>query len=406
MSQPLMRLAAATMGVLLFAAACSGSSTPTPTPAPDAGLGGSSPTPTPPLPIGDDLSAVPLVDTAKRSVELKDVIFDTFNGSFVRLSDADEGTIRRLQDRIPPIYATAYESADLASEWLDERDRVIGFEVGSEAFAYPIRTLVFREIVNERFGDVPVAITFCPLCASGVVFDRRVDGRELVFGNTSALYDFDMVMFDHQTGSYWHQQSGRAIVGELTGAELEPLPSMVTTFVEWRELHPNTLVLSNAKDQAARVSDPTERIASSVNGGNFFFPVTDAVTQDTRLDYGAEVLMVRLAGETKAYALDDVAEGPINDLLGGQPVAVLGNSDGMAPYVALVEGRRVTFQRGEGGEANIRFFVDDQTGSVWDLSGTAVSGPSEGDKLTLVPSRRAFWFSIAGSNPGIPLYAR
>ena len=116
--------------------------------------------------------------------------------------------------------------------------------------------------------------------------------------------------------------------------------------------------------------------------------------------------MVRLAGETRAYALEDVQDRPANDRLGGQPLVVLGNQEAMAAYVASADGRELTFEQGEGGEANIRSFVDEQTGSTWDLAGRAVAGPLAGAQLMAVPSRRAFWFSIAGSNPDIPLFER
>ena len=202
--RPIIQLAALAMGVLLCR-------------------------PVPTVFLPPDLGAVPPLDTERSTVELRDVVFDTFDGSFVRLPDADDSTIRRLRDAIKPIYEPTYEDAETAGAWLDGRDRVIGVEFDGTAYAYPIKTLSFREIVNEVFGERPVAITFCPLCASGVVFDRRVDGRTLLFGNTSALFNFDMVMYDHQTGSYWHQQSGEAIVGELAGKAMEPLPSLVTT---------------------------------------------------------------------------------------------------------------------------------------------------------------------------------
>ncbi len=85
---------------------------------------------------------------------------------------------------------------------------------------------------------------YCPLCRSGIVYDRRLGGEVLSFGNTSALYESDLVMVDRGTGSYWWQVAGTAIVGPLTGAALEPLPSTVSTWEDWIELYPDTLLLS------------------------------------------------------------------------------------------------------------------------------------------------------------------
>ena len=383
-------------GLSLAAAACTG---PAPTATPHDASGLTTPTPARER-IAPDLDAVPPVDTASHVVGLEDVVFDTFDGSFVPLSRAEPSTIRRLRDAIRPIYNPEYERAGEARAWLGDGDRVIGVVVaGGGAFAYPVKTLVFREIVNEELDGVPVAVTFCPLCVSGVVFDRRVDGRTLLLGNTSALYDNDMVMYDHQTGSYWHQVSGRAIVGELSGASMDLVPSMMATFAEWRALYPETLVLSNAKARVARSADPSERVKAAVNRGRFSFPISEQATSDRRLPLGAEVLVVLLAGEEKAYALLDVAAGPANDHVGGAPVVVFGSGDAMAAYVARVGGRELTFVAADGGA-----FTDRETGSTWDLGGSATAGPLEGASLTLVPARRALWFAIAGSSPGVTLY--
>ena len=382
-------------GLSLAAAACTG---PAPTATPHDASGLTTPTPARER-VAPDLDAVPPVDTASHVVGLEDVVFDTFDGSFVPLSRAEPSTIRRLRDAIRPIYNPEYERAGEARAWLGDGDRVIGVVVAAGAFAYPVKTLVFREIVNEELDGVPVAVTFCPLCVSGVVFDRRVDGRTLLLGNTSALYDNDMVMYDHQTGSYWHQVSGRAIVGELSGASMDLVPSMMATFAEWRALYPETLVLSNAKARVARSADPSERVKAAVNRGRFSFPISEQATSDRRLPLGAEVLVVLLAGEEKAYALLDVAAGPANDHVGGAPVVVFGSGDAMAAYVARVGGRELTFVAADGGA-----FTDQETGSTWDLGGSATAGPLEGASLTLLPARRALWFAIAGSSPGVALY--
>jgi hypothetical protein len=196
---------------------------------------------------------------------------------------------------------------------------------------------------------VPALVTYCPLCASGVVFDRRVDGQTLLFGNTSALYDHDLVRYDHQTGSYWHQTSGTAIVGTLSGKRMEPLPSLITTFGEWRELYPQTRVLSNDAARARASRDSRRQIQDAVSQGRIFFPVRDEVKEDRRLDLGAETLQIRLAGQTKAYALDDFKRGPVNDRVAGIPVVVLTSAgEAMAAYVARVDGRDLTFDAGDG----------------------------------------------------------
>ncbi len=146
------------------------------------------------------------------------------------------------RDGIPPIddpkFAPVAEIDDLADD-----EPVIGVVIGGEARAYPLRILIWHEIVNDSIGGVPVTVTFCPLCNAAVVFDRRLGGRVLDFGTTGMLRKSDLVMYDRQTESWWQQFMGMAIVGELTGAELEMLPSRLESWSSFRARAPEGLVL-------------------------------------------------------------------------------------------------------------------------------------------------------------------
>ena len=186
-------------------------------------------------------------------------------------------------------------------------DYVIGYAAGDEAYAYPLKMLNYHEIVHDLVDGVPILVSYCPLCASAVVYDRRLDDRVLVFGNTSALYESDMVMYDHQTGSYWFQVAGEAIVGELTGRRLDPLPSITISWGEWKALHPDTLVLSRdlglisggaARYETDRFDDYPERL-DTVGPP---FPVS-AEKMDLRLRASDKVLAVEVGDSRKAYYL-------------------------------------------------------------------------------------------------------
>ena len=167
----------------------------------------------------------PLADTSLHSVPLSDILFDTFGGSprFLPLDRAKESRILDLRDAIVPILHPVYGAVDALS-WLRDDNLVMGYVSEDDAYAYPINVLNMHEIVNDVINGVPVLITYCPLCFSGVVYHRELDGTLLTFGNTSALYQSDLVMYDHQTGSYWFQVGGEAVVGELTGSHLNLLP--------------------------------------------------------------------------------------------------------------------------------------------------------------------------------------
>jgi hypothetical protein len=147
------------------------------------------------------------------------------------------------KDGIPsiddPQFVPVAEAAGLAPS-----EPVIGFAHDGDARAYPLRILTWHEIVNDRVGGRPVAVTYCPLCNAAIVFDRTLpDGTVTEFGTTGKLRKSDLVMYDRTTESWWQQFSGQAIVGDLTGARLEMLPARLESFESFAERHPGGRVL-------------------------------------------------------------------------------------------------------------------------------------------------------------------
>ena len=112
------------------------------------------------------------------------------------------------------------------------------------ARAYPVRYLMWHEIVNDRIDDLPIAVTFCPLCNSGLIFDRRLEDRELEFGVSGLLRHSDMIMYDRQTDSWWQQFTGEGIAGTLTGAKLTALPALLESWERFRTENPDGLVMA------------------------------------------------------------------------------------------------------------------------------------------------------------------
>ncbi|MDP6259347.1 MAG: DUF3179 domain-containing protein [Rhodospirillales bacterium] len=123
---------------------------------------------------------------------------------------------------------------------------VISFTLNGESKAYPLGILMRHEIVNDRVGGVPVAVTYCPLCNAAIVFDAKLDGKVLDFGTTGKLRNSDLVMYDRQTESWWQQFLGEGIVGSMTGKKLKMLPSRIEAFGRYKKAHPNGKVLLSA----------------------------------------------------------------------------------------------------------------------------------------------------------------
>jgi hypothetical protein len=163
-----------------------------------------------------------------------------FSKAAVDLGEITSGGPRK--DGIPSIDAPTF--TPVADVDLPATVPVISFQLNGMAKAYPLSILMSYEIVNDRVGGVPVAVTYCPLCNASIVFDARLDGMELEFGTTGNLRHSDLVMYDRQTESWWQQFMGEAIVGELMGKRLKILPSRIESFNRFKTRYPAGLVLN------------------------------------------------------------------------------------------------------------------------------------------------------------------
>jgi len=280
----LRQMAAVTALIAVGAAACATDDPATPVAV--APVGGA----TRPLALTDP-TATPALDRLHSSVDPSLIVFDTFDGGSIALDLADDEVIDTLRDLISPIDAPAYESVDSAAAWIPADDVILAYtdEAGGE-WAYPVRTLNFHEIVNDELAGRPVLISYCPLCSGGVVYDRRVEGRELSFSNTSALHQSDLVMVDRETGSYWWQVAGRAIIGPLTDSALTPLPSSMQRWSVWSAAHPNGSVLSRLPGEEF-LPDPFMGMAERIDGGLTPRDLAPGVLEDRRLTPGSTVVV-------------------------------------------------------------------------------------------------------------------
>lgn len=150
------------------------------------------------------------------------------------------------RDGIPSINNPRFVSAEDADHLVDT-DRVLGLSLNGVAKAYPIKILNYHEIVNDYFDDRAVAVTFCPLCGSGIAFDAEVDGLRLEFGVSGLLYNSDVLMYDRQTESLWSQIMGQAVTGDARGTTLAAVPVRHTTWADWLRRHPDSVVLEEPR---------------------------------------------------------------------------------------------------------------------------------------------------------------
>ena len=197
----------------------------------------------------------------------------------------DDGNTR---DSIPPVREPKYVSVAEVKD-MGPLEPVLSVGINGDFRAYPLRILLWHEIVNEVIGGTPVLISYCPLCNSGVVFDRRVGAQQLEFGNTGRLRHRDMVMYDKETESWWQQFTGEEIIGDLSGKRMTPVPARLESLARFRERAPNGQVLV-PEDDGARpygaspyVGMDTQRLPRALQAVHFPYPLPDGVSPMDRV---------------------------------------------------------------------------------------------------------------------------
>ncbi|AEB11007.1 DUF3179 domain-containing protein [Marinithermus hydrothermalis] len=351
--------------------------------------------------------------------------------------------------------APRFIPAEAAARWLQGVEPVVALELNGEAKAYPVQILIWHEIVNDTVGGVPVAVTFCPLCNSALTYDRRVPltpaqleavraknpnatlaeldaayleayaaefgeaaaqeavaGLELSFGTTGMLYNSNLVMFDSETSTLWVQLAAEGSVGTLTGVGLLRYPAQIMSFKSFRETYPEGIVLSRKTGFTRNYGDNPYLGYDDVNEPPFLF---DGPT-DGRLPPKLRVVSFELGDEAVAYPYSVLeTTRVINDVVGGVPIVVFwlpgthSALDTRNASQARDVGAVAVFERQLGRRTltfawNGQAFVDQQTQSEWDLSGTARAGRLKGQQLTAVVHDSTFWFAWAAFRPETRVY--
>ena len=316
------------------------------------------------------------------------------------------------RDGIPPLDDPRFESIADADKWLEDVQPVVALEISGVARAYPLAILTWHEIVNDTLGGVPVSVTFCPLCNSAVVFDRRVGDATLDFGVSGNLRNSDLVMWDRQTESWWQQLTGEGIVGTYAGYQLDFIPAQIVSWGDFKSAFPAVDVLS--RDTGHQRSYGRNPYAGYDRAGQS--PFLFKGRPDDRLLPMERVVALELDGQRLAFpflTLED--ERAVNYSANGRDIVVLfqpGTASALdqpsiadsrdvgatGVFEAVLDGQALTLRPSGDG------FADDQTGSTWNVLGQAVSGPLAGQSLTPVVHGNHFWFAWAAFAPDVKIY--
>jgi hypothetical protein len=295
-----------------------------------------------------------------------------------------------------------FTSADNA--FLRDSDFVMGISLNGASRAYPLTMLAWHHIVNNEVNGKPMGMTYCPICNTAIAFESEVEGNVLQF-DVVTNYRANLVMVDRQTGSWWQQLTGKAIQGKLSGTALKLIPVDLMTWGAWKELYPDTRVLS-------RDTGFNHNYDVLPSGGSYtdwqksdriFHPLVRIT--DTRFRARETVLGVQVGDVYKAYPFSNLGElAVINDEVNGEPVLILFDSKSQiaSAFSRKVSENILTLEEmTEGGEVLVR---DKNSGSVWDFEGRAIADETEGTKLERLKYHNAFWFAWADFHPDTLVY--
>lgn len=297
----------------------------------------------------------------------------------IRLEEITWGGVRK--DGIPSLDNPAMIDAGAAT-YLRDDDLVFGVSINGDVRAYPLRIMGWHEMFNDTIGGVPVALAYCTLCGSGILFETAQDGREpLVFGSSGFLYRSNKLMFDRETHSLWNQFTGKPVVGPMVARDvtLKQRPNVITTWAKWRAANPATTVLSQVTGHD-RDYGPGVVYNSYFSSPDLMFPAQVNQEAHAQKDY---VFAVREFGAARAWPLDAFAGRPvINDAIAGTNLVLLGDPD--ARTVRAYERGGQTFTVAGGGLQS--------GGQAWTATEDALIGP-DGTRLPRVAGHIAYWFA-------------
>ncbi len=322
-------------------------------------------------------------------------------------------------DGIPPLDYPKFEWVGDV-DWLDAKEPVIALEKCGDARAYPLQVMTWHEIVNDSLAGEPLTITFCPLCNTAYAYVRpMVDGEPTTFGTSGKLYHSNLVMYDRATRSLWPQVLGQAVVGSLTGMQLERRPAQIVSWEQFKNQFPRGSVLSRKTGFTRPYGENPYPGYDDLDNEPFRF----RGEFDGRLAAVERILGVESAEEVVAFpyfrlrAAGDGNASVVNHTVGEEPVVVMWNAGTVsalddaqiadsrdvgsaAAFSRRLQDRILTFRIVEG---EVR---DRETDSAWSIFGEATTGPLTGASLRPMDHHDSFWFDWAAFHPETLVWKR
>ncbi|MBL4938880.1 MAG: DUF3179 domain-containing protein [Lutibacter sp.] len=300
----------------------------------------------------------------------------------IRLDEIVWGGVSK--DGIPMLKSPTMMAATQAT-YLSDTDVVFGLVIHGEARAYPKRILAWHEFLTDDIGDQSIAVVYCTLCGTVIIYDTKFNSVKHQLGTSGFLYRSNKLMYDQATQSLWSTILGQPVVGPLVdqNIELSILPVETTTWGEWRERHPNTQVLSIETGHARNYAEG-EAYKEYFANDNLMFPVSRL---DMRLPNKASVFIPRpknFAAQPLAISVEYLKRKRIHqDQIEGQRLLIITESNGASRAYAIDDQQFKSYKDGR---------LLDNKGEVWEVKEGALIGPKR-QRLFRIPAHEAFWFA-------------
>ena len=300
------------------------------------------------------------------------------------------------KDGIPSVDAPNFTSAAEINNHFND-DLVLGFVHQQEAKAFPLDMLNWHEIINDKIGNLPMAITYCPLTGTGLGWGRSINGAVTTFGVSGLLYNNNLMPYDRLTNSTWSQQQLECVNGLFIGEEPSTYTLIETTLTTWKKAYPHSLVMNANTGFIRRYSEyPYQDYRT--NQDLLFFPLNK---KDERLPAKERVLGILEQDQSWAVRFASPSSDPnmvIIDALDQKFVVVRSlEHQVMVPFVVADP---TNYQVPADFLPGI---LTDRLGNLIDLAGNIISGPNAGDKLEKPLAFMGYWFSWGAFYPNIKI---
>lgn len=307
------------------------------------------------------------------------------------------------QDGIPSVDSPKFSPVQDIHFVQDDRD-VLGVKIGDEIRAYPIQVLDWHEVINDRFDEMNVAVTFCPLTGSGIAWDRG----QAEYGVSGLLFRNNLIAYDRSSGSRWSQMQMRAVYGPARGSGVDEIQVIRSSWNAWKQMFPESVVLNTDTGYDRNYTSIAYPGTQTKNGSAALFPVKN---RDQRLKPNEEVHGI-IAGitaeegvQSRVYVVDQFPDtvNVIQETIGSTPVVIAGAAESglVVSFSSILNGERKAFTAIQG---ELPVIMQDESGNRFNIFGEVTSGPDLGSRLQATKSYNAFWYAWADFFPEPEIY--